>query len=67
MSLRKALVRKESQLHLKNGEAVLNDIKRLAGRKDYKEDNININVNMVLIKKIQQMRDMESKLPEAEY
>jgi len=66
MSLRKALVRKEGKLHLENGEAVLNDLKRLTNKKGTGK-NIDIDTNVVLIKKIQQMRDMESKLPEAEY
>jgi hypothetical protein len=66
MSLRKALVRKEGKLHLKNGEAVLNSLNNLIHGKEDQTD-IDITVNSVLIKKIQQMRDMESKLPEAEY
>ena len=66
MSLRKALVRKEAQLHLKNGEAVIEDLQWLTGKRE-DQTNIDVTVNSVLIKKIQQMRDMESKLPEAEY
>jgi len=66
MSLRKALVKKEGQLHLKNGEAVLNSLKNLINGRDDQTD-VDIDTNMVLIKKIQQMRDMESKLPEADY
>lgn len=67
MSLRKALVRKEGKLHLENGQAVLNDLKNLINNDGDDNVNIDIDTNIVLIKKIQQMRDMESKLPEAEY
>jgi hypothetical protein len=67
MGLRTALVKKEAKLHLQNGDAVLNDVKRLIGNNKYRKDNTNITVNCVLIKKIQQMRQMEANLPKAEY
>jgi len=66
MSLRKALVRKEGQLHLQNGGAVLDELKSLVSGEE-STNNTDITTNHILIKKIQQMRDMESKLPEAEY
>ena len=66
MSLRKALVKKEGSLHLQNAGAVLDDLKSLVSGEE-NTNNTDIIVNHILIKKIQQMRDMESKLPEAEY
>lgn len=66
MSLRKALVKKEGQLHLQNAGAVLDELKNLVSSEEDK-NTTDITVNHILIKKLQQMRDMENKLPEAEY